>query len=104
MDLNGLSKCYFIILKDTMECLFWKNFSTASYGRESSLCGNKTLISDIRSYHVRLVLFLSISLASFPNFLLTRPMPPATRFSMTVCVTTNDENLTPGSKIKLDGM
>ena len=46
----------------------WKNFSTASYGRESSLCGNQTPICDIRSYHVRLVLFLSPSLTSFPNF------------------------------------
>ena len=59
MDLKGLSRYCFIILKDTMGCLFWKNFSTASYGRESSLCGNQTPICDIRSYHVRLVLFLS---------------------------------------------
>ena len=71
MDLNGLSRYCFIILKDTMGCLFWKNFSTASYGRESSLCGNQTPICDIRSYHVRLVLFLSPSLTSFPNFSLT---------------------------------
>ena len=48
--------------------LFWKNFSTALYGRESSLCGNQTPICDIRSSHVRLVLFLSPSLTSFPNF------------------------------------
>ena len=66
--LNGLSRYCVIILKDTMGCLFWKNFSTASYGRESSLCGNQTPICDIRSYHVRLVLFLSPSLTSFPNF------------------------------------
>ena len=66
--LNGLSRYCFIILKDTMGCLFWKNFLTASYGRESSLCENQTPICDIRSYHVRLVLFLSPSLTSFLNF------------------------------------
>ena len=51
--------------------LFWKNFSTTSYGRESSLCGNQTHICDIRSFHVRIVLFLSPSSISFPNFSLT---------------------------------
>ena len=51
--------------------LFWKNFSTTSYGRESSLCGNQTHICDIRSSHARLVLFLSPSSISFPNFSLT---------------------------------
>ena len=71
MDLNGLSRYCFIILKDTMGCLFWKNYSTASYGRESSLCANQTPICDIRSYHVRLVLFLSPSFTSSPNFSLT---------------------------------
>ena len=51
--------------------LFWKNFLTALYGRESSFCGNQSHICDIRSSHVRLVSFLSPSLTSFPNFSLT---------------------------------
>ena len=68
---EGLWRYFLVILKDTMGYLFWKNVSTASHGRESSLYGDQTPICDIRPYHVRIVLFLSPSLTSFPNFSLT---------------------------------
>ena len=114
MDLNGLSRYCFIILKDTLGCCFGRTFRQLCMD-ENQVCVRIKLLS-VTSGPIMFDSFyffplLSLRVLIFTHLFNTSKnqnyeglLPPATRFITTVCVTTNDENLRPGSMIKFDGM